>query len=195
VVRFVKKVFADLRPRAALPALRQSIHEWRPDLVVRESAEFAAAIVAEEAGLPHARVAPHCGTAEMGLIALAAEPIDEIRRCPGSSRMRALRFERRRALRAFQPHSTVPSRSISGRRHFEYGNRRDRRAVTADRRHGRSRMGDRCCTSVSEQKQAVPPTHALLTAWRWRPCQTCRFAHPGRTPMSRPSGPRPRMSR
>jgi hypothetical protein len=77
--RFVKKIFADLRPRTALPDLRQTIHKWRPDLVVRESAEFAAALAAEEAGLP-ARVAPHCGTAEMGLITLASDSIDDIRR-------------------------------------------------------------------------------------------------------------------
>ena len=103
VVRFVKKVFADLRPRAALPALRQTIHEWRPDLVVREFAEFGAAIAAEEAGLPHARVAPHCGTAEMGLIALAAEPIDEIRRETG------LKPDEGFALRAAQGFSGFPA--------------------------------------------------------------------------------------
>ena len=82
-VRFVQKVFADLRPRAALPAVRQTINKWRPDLVVRESGEFAAAIAAEEAGLQHARVAPFCGTVEMRLIALAAEPVDQIRRESG----------------------------------------------------------------------------------------------------------------
>jgi hypothetical protein len=79
-VRFATEVFGNLRPRAALPALRQTIREWRPDLVVRESAEFGSAIAAEESGLPHARIAPHCGTAEMGLITLAVEPIDKIRR-------------------------------------------------------------------------------------------------------------------
>lgn len=79
-VSFFKKVFADLRPRAALPALRKTIDEWRPDLIVRESAELGSAIAAAEAELPCARVAPHCGTAEMGIITLGAEPIDEIRR-------------------------------------------------------------------------------------------------------------------
>src|SRR5271166_1302088 len=107
VVRFVKKVVADLRPRAALPALRQSIHEWRPDFVVRESAEFAAAIVAEEAGLAHARVAPHCETAEMGLIALTAEPIDEIRRETG------LKPDEGFALRAAQGFTGFPA-SLDG---------------------------------------------------------------------------------
>lgn len=107
VARFVNKVFADLRPRAALPALRDTIREWRPDLIVRESAEFAAAIAAEEAGLPHARVAPHCGTAEMGLIALAAEPIDEIRRETG------LKPDEGLALRAAQGFSGFPA-SLDG---------------------------------------------------------------------------------
>ena len=63
----MKKVFADLRPRAALPALRQTIHEWRPDLVVREFAEFAAAIVAEEAGVPHARVSDENADIQAGI--------------------------------------------------------------------------------------------------------------------------------
>jgi UDP:flavonoid glycosyltransferase YjiC (YdhE family) len=106
-IRFATEVFGNLRPRAALPAVRQTIHEWRPDLVVRESAEFAAAIAAEEAGLPHARVAPHCGTAEMGLIALATEPVDKIRREVG------LKPDEGLALRAAQGFTGFPA-SLDG---------------------------------------------------------------------------------
>ncbi len=92
---------------------------------------------------------------------------------PGSSRMRALRFERRRAFRAFQPHSTAPSRRISDRRHFEYGNRRDRPAVTADRRHGRSRtvsdMPVRALLTtgpnINASSLGPPPANVAIEAW------------------------------
>jgi UDP:flavonoid glycosyltransferase YjiC (YdhE family) len=52
----IREIFADLLPRAALPALRQTIRDWRPDLIVREAAEYAAVIAAAEAGIPHVRV-------------------------------------------------------------------------------------------------------------------------------------------
>ena len=51
----VRELFAGLNPKAALPNMRETIRAWRPDLIVRESAEFAAAIAADEAGIPHAR--------------------------------------------------------------------------------------------------------------------------------------------
>ena len=39
-----------------LPGLRQVADEWRPDLIVRESWEYGSTIVAEERGIPLARV-------------------------------------------------------------------------------------------------------------------------------------------
>jgi UDP:flavonoid glycosyltransferase YjiC (YdhE family) len=52
----VREVFADVLPRAALPKLRETVREWRPDLIVREAGEYGAVIAAAEAGIPHARV-------------------------------------------------------------------------------------------------------------------------------------------
>lgn len=51
-------LFKQFIPRAArdLPALRALVHDWRPDLIVRETTEFAACVVAEREGLPHAAV-------------------------------------------------------------------------------------------------------------------------------------------
>jgi UDP:flavonoid glycosyltransferase YjiC (YdhE family) len=44
--------FAMLAAPAALPGLRRAVHDHRADLIVREPAELASAIVAEEAGIP-----------------------------------------------------------------------------------------------------------------------------------------------
>jgi UDP:flavonoid glycosyltransferase YjiC (YdhE family) len=51
-------LFAQFIPRAArdLSALRALVHHWRPDLIVRETTEFAACVAVERAGLPHAAV-------------------------------------------------------------------------------------------------------------------------------------------
>lgn len=75
-MRFAREVFAGLNPRAALPRLQETIASWQPDVVVRESVEFAGAVAAEAAGLPHARVAVHCGLVEERLIGRVADIID-----------------------------------------------------------------------------------------------------------------------
>ena len=51
------RFFVGLLARRALPALRETINIWKPDLIVRESCEHAAHIAAEEAKVPHVRVA------------------------------------------------------------------------------------------------------------------------------------------
>lgn len=51
-------LFEQFIPRAArdLPSLLALVRDWRPDLLVRETTEFAACVAAERAGLPHAAV-------------------------------------------------------------------------------------------------------------------------------------------
>lgn len=51
-------LFNQFIPRAArdIPALLALIRDWHPDLLVRETTEFAACVAAERAGLPHAAV-------------------------------------------------------------------------------------------------------------------------------------------
>jgi hypothetical protein len=59
--------FAGLAARTALPRLQRIIREFRPDLVVRESAEFASLVAAEAAGIPQANVAVYCVNTKPGL--------------------------------------------------------------------------------------------------------------------------------
>jgi hypothetical protein len=50
----IREIFAGCHARAALPGTLATIEEWGPDVVVRESCEFSAAIAAERLGVPHA---------------------------------------------------------------------------------------------------------------------------------------------
>jgi UDP:flavonoid glycosyltransferase YjiC (YdhE family) len=56
--RMVGDFFAGIDTRASLPALTELVAEWRPDLIVRESWEFASTIVADRPGIPVATGSP-----------------------------------------------------------------------------------------------------------------------------------------
>jgi hypothetical protein len=75
----VGHIFARLNVRAMLPALRETIEEWRPDLVLREPNEYASAIAAEDAGIPHVRVAIGLALVEEGALAIAAPVLEDER--------------------------------------------------------------------------------------------------------------------
>jgi len=53
----VGEVFGRIDTRAALPGMRAIVDEWRPDLVLRESCEFASYLVADTAGIPYVHAA------------------------------------------------------------------------------------------------------------------------------------------
>ncbi len=59
----MREVFAGLDARAALPDMAAVVRDWRPDLILRETAEFSSFVVAEAQGIPHVQVA-------MGLTAI-----------------------------------------------------------------------------------------------------------------------------
>lgn len=82
-VLVVAHIFARLNVRAMLPTLRATIEEWRPDLVLREPNEYASAIAAEEAGVPHARVAIGLALVEEGGLAIATPELEDVR--PGTA--------------------------------------------------------------------------------------------------------------
>ena len=77
----VGTIFAALNVDAMLPTHDEVLERWTPDLVVRESAEFASAIAAERHGVPHARVSITTSYVERGALGIAGPQLE--RRQPG----------------------------------------------------------------------------------------------------------------
>lgn len=65
--------------RLALPRILAEIEDWRPDILVRESAEFASVVAAGIHGLPSAVVEVHNGPTEVQLHHLASPRLDDLR--------------------------------------------------------------------------------------------------------------------
>jgi UDP:flavonoid glycosyltransferase YjiC (YdhE family) len=78
--RMVAEFFGEIDLRAMLPGLRRVADEWRPDLIIRESWEYGSTIVAEERGIPLARV---------GLGLAGVEDVSERAAIPAVDRARA----------------------------------------------------------------------------------------------------------
>jgi len=89
------EIFAGANARAALPKLLATIAEFRPDLIVRESAEFGALVAAEVVGVPHARVAVHMVSFEAFLPSMTGAALDTLRQQAGlpADEGRSLRAE------------------------------------------------------------------------------------------------------
>jgi UDP:flavonoid glycosyltransferase YjiC (YdhE family) len=85
--------YGRLRPQTSLPVLTEICGTWRPDVVIREAAEFGSALAAERHRVPVVRVSWRA-ILEEDIIRLCAEPLDELRRSlglpadPGSERIR-----------------------------------------------------------------------------------------------------------
>jgi hypothetical protein len=60
--------FAGLCVEAMLPSLDRAVRDWAPDLVVRESCEYAGAIVADRARIPHVQHGISTAAAEMSVL-------------------------------------------------------------------------------------------------------------------------------
>src|SRR3954471_15016306 len=73
----IGEIFARLNVRAMLPSLRAAIAEWKPDLVIHEQAEFASAIAAHEAGVPHARLGISLTALDRSWLEVAGPGIEE----------------------------------------------------------------------------------------------------------------------
>jgi UDP:flavonoid glycosyltransferase YjiC (YdhE family) len=80
----IGEIFGRLDTAAALPGVEAMLRSWRPDAVVRESYEFASALAAEQAGIPHVRVATGLASTEDWVLGHAASaiPIAAIRASP-----------------------------------------------------------------------------------------------------------------
>jgi len=93
--RMVAEFFGELDTRAMLPGLRRLADGWRPDLIVRESWEYGSTIVAEERGVPLARVGLGVAGVEAMSERAAVPAVDRARAAaglpadPGGERLRA----------------------------------------------------------------------------------------------------------
>jgi hypothetical protein len=72
----IGEIFATLNVRAMLPGMRAAVRRWRPDVIVREPAEFASAVIAEEEGVAHAQIGIGLAVAHVQLQSIAAEAVD-----------------------------------------------------------------------------------------------------------------------
>jgi hypothetical protein len=77
--RMVGEFFARIDTTAALPGLRATIEDWRPDVIVRESYEYASTLLAEQYAIPTVRVALSLAQIEERAIQLAAPAVDAAR--------------------------------------------------------------------------------------------------------------------
>ncbi|HEV2089388.1 MAG TPA: glycosyltransferase, partial [Cryptosporangiaceae bacterium] len=85
----VRDVFGRLDAQAALPGIRALVDEWRPDLVVRESSEFASWVVAVTAGVPCVEVAVGLAAFDERFLPLLEAPLAEMGAEGGVSRLRS----------------------------------------------------------------------------------------------------------
>lgn len=83
--RVVGEVFGRLDATAAVPGLRQAIETWRPNLVVRESAELGAAVAAELHDVPQIRVGIGLAEMERYVLGVVQANVDALRRSYGLS--------------------------------------------------------------------------------------------------------------
>ena len=75
----VAEIFGRLDAQAALPAVKEILAEWRPDIVVRDPCEFGSLVAAERHGIPQAQVAIAMGGFMGGVIGpWLDEPIAEL---------------------------------------------------------------------------------------------------------------------
>lgn len=79
----VREVFGRIDARAALPALLTTIRGWRPQLVVRESAELGSLAAAERCGVPHVQVCIGMHEVAARLAELVDTPLQELGRIAG----------------------------------------------------------------------------------------------------------------
>jgi UDP:flavonoid glycosyltransferase YjiC (YdhE family) len=74
----IGEVFARLNSGALLPALRDTLEEWRPELVLRDPTEFASAVAARIAGVPQCRIAHGLAAGEASMLDHAGPVLEEL---------------------------------------------------------------------------------------------------------------------
>lgn len=84
----IREVFGGLDAEAALPGLRALVADWRPDVLLREPAEVASYVVAQESGLPHVDVNIGLDDFTDELVRLLDEPLRALGCDRGTAAMR-----------------------------------------------------------------------------------------------------------
>jgi UDP:flavonoid glycosyltransferase YjiC (YdhE family) len=84
----MRDVFAGIDARAALPGMAAVVRDWRPDLVLRETAEFASYVVAEQRDIPHVHVAIALAGLEAFAYPLLGEALDRLGSARGVAGLR-----------------------------------------------------------------------------------------------------------
>lgn len=72
-----RDIFCGIDARAALPAMQAAVDRWRPDVILREPAEFSSYVVASRTGIPHVQLALSLasGAMEEFMLPLVEEPL------------------------------------------------------------------------------------------------------------------------
>lgn len=73
----IREVFAGCNTRAALPGVREVVETWRPNVILRDPAEFASYVVADALGVPHVQVAIGLAAFDEFMFPLVDEPLRE----------------------------------------------------------------------------------------------------------------------
>jgi UDP:flavonoid glycosyltransferase YjiC (YdhE family) len=74
----VGTIFAELNVNAMLPTFEAVIEEWKPDLILRETNEYASAIAAERHGIAHVRVSIGLALAEDAALSIASPQLEDV---------------------------------------------------------------------------------------------------------------------
>ncbi len=74
----VREVFGRIDAQAGLPAMLETVERWRPDVVLRESAELASLVAAERAGVPHVHVCIGMHEVATRFAEAVREPLEEL---------------------------------------------------------------------------------------------------------------------
>jgi UDP:flavonoid glycosyltransferase YjiC (YdhE family) len=82
----MREVFAGLRARASLPGLLRLMSDHRPDVVLRETTEYAGLLAAEQLGVRHARIGIMAAAMETWGVPIVAPVLDWYRRRLGLRR-------------------------------------------------------------------------------------------------------------
>ncbi|MGH2443648.1 MAG: glycosyltransferase, partial [Chloroflexota bacterium] len=75
-----RELFGRLATRAMLPAMEHICSEWQPDLILRETCEYASAIVGPRLGIRTAQVAISLAEVEAASITTAAPALEAIQK-------------------------------------------------------------------------------------------------------------------